>query len=220
MLIYSKQEGWIQDNPFDRGGLISKADEARRKRVLSFDEEQRLLDACTDKRSHIKTLLVCAIDTGLRRGELLSLRWADADLVNRIISVRALNTKTLTARTVPISDRLAIELERLREDATDDSHLFTVVDIRKAFYNSCKTAGLSGLRFHDLRATTASRLIGAGLPLEEVAKILGHTVLNTTYQHYTRINSETLDRAREALNKLNGPNPIREGQGDSSGYVN
>jgi integrase len=212
LLIYAKQEGWIQDNPFDRGGLISKADETRRERVLSFDEEQKLLDACTDKRSHIKALLICAVDSGMRRGELLSLRWADVDLASRIINVQAMNTKTLMSRKVPISDRLATHLEEMRNGAPDDAHLFTVFDIRKAFYNSCKIAGLTGLRFHDLRATTASRLIGAGLPLEEVAKILGHTVLNTTYQHYTRVNSETLDRAREALNRLNGSNLIREDQ--------
>jgi integrase len=203
LLIYAKNEGWIQSNPFDRGGLISKADETRRERVLSFDEEQKLLDACTDKRSHIKTLLICALDTGMRRGELLSLQWSDIDLASRTINIRALNTKTLTTRAVPISDRLSVHLEEMRNGTADDAHLFTVVDIRKAFYNSCEKAGITGLRFHDLRATTASRLISVGMPLEEVAKILGHTVLNTTYQVYTRVNSETLDRAREALNKVN-----------------
>ncbi|HEX5082299.1 MAG TPA: tyrosine-type recombinase/integrase [Blastocatellia bacterium] len=206
MLIYAKNEGWIQSNPFDRGGLISKADEKKRDRVLSLEEEQRLLDACTDKRCHIKPLLVCAIDTGMRRGELLSLQWSDIDLKNRIIFIKALNTKTLTARTVPISDRLAVHLEGMRNKAGDDDddvRLFTVVDIRKSFHKACETAGIVGLHFHSLRATFCTRLIEAGMPIEQVAKLSGHTQLSTLYRHYLSTTQETIQRAADILNSLN-----------------
>ncbi len=201
IFIYAKRQGWLEVNPFERGErLISKADETRRERVLSIEEERQLLVACeqTTYRQRIVPLLICAIDTGMRRGELLSLRWSDVDLLSRTIFIKALNTKTLTARMVPISERLAKAFEEMRADAVggdDDAPIFSFTDIRKSFGAACKEAGIVGLRWHDLRATTASRLISSGLSIEETAKILGHTVLGTTYAHYLRIGSQTVSKA-------------------------
>jgi integrase len=68
-------EGWIQRNPFNSGQpLISAADESKRERIISREEEARLLDACSAiQRQHLRPLLIAALDTGMRRGELLTL---------------------------------------------------------------------------------------------------------------------------------------------------
>src|SRR5262245_17820438 len=109
ILRYAKNERLITSSPFERASspLISKADETKRTRVLSREEEIRLLKACeTPERDHLIPLIIFAIDTGMRKGEMLSLTWADVNFKARSITVRATTTKTLQARVVPISRRL------------------------------------------------------------------------------------------------------------------
>jgi integrase len=65
-------------------------------------------------------------------------------------------------------------------------------------------AGIEGLRFHDLRATFASRLIFAGMQVAEVAKITGHSNLQTLYAHYLRVNGSSVERAASLLDSING----------------
>jgi integrase len=209
LFVYAKREGWLEVNPFDRGErLISKADEVKRTRVLNIDEERLLVKACgtTEYRRRLLPLLYCALDTGMRRGEVLSLRWSNVFIPSRIIVIPARHTKTLKERTVPISERLAREFERMRQerkDDADDALIFSVVDIRKSFKKACADAGIIGLKWHDLRASAGSRLITNGLSIEETAKILGHTVLGTTYAHYLRIESTTINKAAHIMNTLN-----------------
>src|SRR5262249_8739803 len=132
ILNYAKREGFIDRTPFEMGApLISKADETRRDRVCTPDEEAKLLAACTGDRVHLRPILIAAVDTGCRRGELLTLTWSDIDLTQRTINIRAFNTKTMRARSVPISDRLAVELEQLRNTAaleTGDALVFGITD--------------------------------------------------------------------------------------------
>ena len=141
-------------------------------------------------RAHLLPLLVCALDTGMRRGEMMSLEWRDIDLDQRIISVRAMNTKTLTARVVPISARLDAGLQALYNEREDDGGLVFGIagDFKRSWRTACKLAGVVGCRWHDLRATFATRLIQAGLSVAETAKITGHSNLQTLYSHYLRVN--------------------------------
>jgi integrase len=74
--------------------LISVADERKRERIIIRDEELRLLDACDNRyRSHLRPILICALDTGMRRGEILSLKWSDVDFDERVLTIRAFNTR-------------------------------------------------------------------------------------------------------------------------------
>jgi len=108
---FAIREGWLIRSPFEMGDpLISKADEVKRERVLSFEEEQRLLEACLiedkqgrQRRLHLLPFLIAALDTACRRGELFKLRWNDVDLENRIITIKAMNSKTARKRTVGIT---------------------------------------------------------------------------------------------------------------------
>jgi integrase len=178
------RNGWILRNPFIGGkSLITPGDEKPRERIITREEETRLLAACTGIRAHLRPIVIAALDTGMRRGEIFKLKWMDIDFENRIIIVRAFNTKTMRERQVAMTERLAKELETLFELSTKepDSLCFGIYDnVKKSFNSARKLAGLPDVRFHDLRHTHATRLVSASMPLSEVGRVLGHTQANTT----------------------------------------
>jgi integrase len=207
MLNIAQREGWIRSNPFGAGeSLISNADERKGERFLSREEERRLLKACEDPhRAHLRPIIIAAIDTGCRRGELLSLRWRDVDFERGVILIQAFNTKTMKERELAMTVRLSQELTKLYEQSPKDPALrvFGIIDnVKRSFTAARKDAGLLDVRFHDLRHTAATRLVGAHMPLSEVGRVLGHTQANTTYR-YVNANVETAKRAAAALDAFN-----------------
>ena len=108
-------------------------------------------------------------------------------------------------RQVAITTRLALELEQLKARAPENSNglVFGIVDnVKRSFGAARRDAELQDVRFHDLRHTAATRLVGAHIPLPEVGRVLGHTQVNTTYR-YVNANVETAKRAAAALNMFN-----------------
>jgi len=98
---FAKREGWISKTPFEMGEqLICAADETKRTRTLSREEEEKLLLTLSDDgpRGHIRALVIASLDTGCRRSELLSLRWSDVDIDGGVIHLRSVNTKTAKSR--------------------------------------------------------------------------------------------------------------------------
>jgi integrase len=116
-------EGLIEKTPFKRGGisLIKKAKEAKRSRRLEPGEGERLLNACG---APLRAIVEAALETGCRRGELLSLQWGQVRLdgPRPAIVLTAAKTKTQTQREVPISVRLRAILEMRRRDAAGEKH--------------------------------------------------------------------------------------------------
>lgn len=215
MLNVATDEGWILRNPFKLGkSLISLADERKRERILTREEELRLLEACTGRRSHLRSIIVCALDTGMRQGELLKLRWRDMDLGEGYIVIAAFNTKTMRERSVKMTIRMKLELEALYERSSKDPEalVFGISDnVKHGFDGVRRAAGLKDVRFHDLRHTAATRLVRSHMPLSEVGRILGHTQANTTYR-YVNADTETASRAAAALDAFNAQGePGREG---------
>jgi integrase len=207
LLNIAEREGWILRNPMRSGdSLISVADERKRERIITRDEELRLLSACDDRwRRHLRPIVVCALDTGMRRGEILSLKWSDVNFEERVLTIRAFNTKTMKERQVSLTVRLALELETLWESSPKirEGLVFGFTNNVKRSFTSARTAaGLPDIRFHDLRHTAATRLVAAHLPLPEVGRVLGHTQANTTYR-YVNANIETTRRAAAALDAFN-----------------
>jgi len=207
MLNVAQREGWILRNPFAAGdSLISLADENKRERILTREEEAKLLAACqSPQRAHLKAILICALDTGMRQGEIFSLRWRDVDLENGLLNIQAFHTKTMKKRQLAITTRLTLELERLKTDAPDnlDGLVFGIIDnVKRSFTAAPSKAGLNDVRFHDRRHTAATRLVGAHIPLSEVGRVLGHSQANTTYR-YVNANVETAKRAAAALDAFN-----------------
>jgi integrase len=210
------REGWVIKNPFVSGkSLISVADERQRERILTKEEEERLLAACTGRREHLMSIVVCALDTGCRLGEILKLKWEDVDFENHILTIKSLNTKTLRERQIAMTERLAKEMKILYELSAKDTNILVfgiTSNVKRSFHTVRKAAGLVDVRFHDLRHTHATRLVAAHIPLSEVGRALGHTQANTTYR-YVNANVETARRAAAALNEFNrsvdeGESPI------------
>jgi len=207
MLNIALAEGWIIKNPFRQGeSLISIAKERKRERIITPSEEKALLDGCNaPKRRHLRAIIIAALDTGCRRGELLKLRWRDVDLDRGVINIIAFNTKTAKPRCVAMTSRLKAELEQLRTAAPDDpnTRVFGIMDsVKRSFAGARQDAGLPDLRFHDLRHSNATRQIQLGIPISEVGRILGHQQPSTTYR-YVNANLETATRAAALLDRFN-----------------
>jgi integrase len=147
ILNVAQREGWIIRNPFNSGdSLISIADEQKRERILTLEEEARLLAACAHpRRAHLRTIVIAALDTGMRRGELLKLRWSDIDFENLLITVRAFNTKTMRQRQIAMTLRLTNELQRLWEKSLQKTEalVFGIDNVKRSFGSARKEAGLS-----------------------------------------------------------------------------
>lgn len=197
ILNYAVQNEWLIKNPFTLAkGIISKAAEVQRDRVLSFVEEQKLLEVCVDRRAHLKALLICALVTAMRRGEIFKMCWKDIDLLKNEIYIPQSNTKTEVARTVGISRRLRNELEFLWEASSKEmnSIVFGITNtIKTSFKSACEEANINDFRFHDCRHTATTRMIASGSPHTEVMKITGHSQLKT-FLRYLNITPETTNR--------------------------
>ena len=198
------QQGWLTRSPFSAGSpLISAADENRRERILSAEEERRLFAAVASepKREHLKGILLIALDCALRRGEIFTLQWSDINLDRRTITVRAFNCKTARSRTVAMTIRVYEDLLRRWFDSKQEQSTFVFsvrVTIRTAFAKACKAANVQDFHLHDCRHTAITRMISAGIPPVEVMRVSGHTTLSCLYR-YSNLDSDTVFRAAAAL---------------------
>jgi len=205
MLRFAVRQGYLPKSPFEMGeSLISKADERMRERLLTIEEERRLIEACTGNRIHLRPIIICAIDTGMRRGEIFKLKWSDVSLNDGIIKLRATTTKTGKRRIIGITPRLEAELRGLWDQGLriDDALVFGIKsDIKRSFATACRIAGILDLRFHDLRHRASLDLLQAGLSEELAMKILGHTQ-RSTFSRYINPDHRIAREAAKALEAL------------------
>jgi len=196
--FYNKMINWeLADiNPTNKVRCFPEKKFAR-LRYLNEGEIQRLLDEC--RLPHLRMAVLTALNTGMRKGEILSLRWADIDLENRYIHVE--KTKTLKRRDIYINDLLFSALKSWRTHPdTDPEVLFPVKTIRRIYTEAVKRAGIADFRFHDLRHTFASHLVMKGVDLATVSELLGHSSIEMTMR-YTHLSRE---HKMEAVKKLLG----------------
>jgi len=173
--------GWLEDNPMRR---IAKLKEPKgRVRFLSDDERKRLLDACRTSRSPLLyPAVVVALSTGMRKNEVLGLRWSDVDLERRVVVLE--ETKNDERRAIPLAG-LALQVIRklFEERGPDCPFVFpgkggtSPVDLRTPWETALRRAGIEDFRFHDLRHSAASYLAMNGASLAEIADVLGHKTL-------------------------------------------
>ena len=213
---YAIQWGWTASNPVDGVNRITKINNER-SRFLSDKERETLLAVC--KNSPNKTLypvVVFALATGARKGEILNLPIGDLDLESGVAILR--NTKNKDTRAVPITANLKKVLEdhietveklyESFEDAPPKQWLFPrsdglqPMDIRKAWENARKEAKLSDFRFHDLRHSTASYLAMNGANQVEIAEILGHRTLQMVRRYAHLSESHVKDLMENVNEKL------------------
>lgn len=141
----------------------------------------------------------------MRQGEILGLKWEHVDFDQKTICVAL--TKTGRPRRIPMSKPVEVELRSLKQDASLDEHVFSygrtglkLTTFRHAWEGACKQAKISGLRFHDLRHTFATRLRAKGVHERDIMSLLGHTTLQMT-SCYTHAMPQNLRTAVDSLSK-------------------
>lgn len=194
----AKEKKYLTVSPFALGGMLVSPKSEERDATMTHAEEKRLLEACraTDKygydRAHLYPVLVFAIDTTCRRGEILKLEWRDIDFARQIISIRKETTKTGDGREIPMSARLMMILEKHQlEKAKPNDFVFPVGDFKKSYKKVLTMAGLENFTFHDLRHVAISRLLEKGFPHALAMKISGHKQM-TTFLRYVNPTTESL----------------------------
>jgi integrase len=177
--------------------------QGRMKRLLPDAESILLGYASESTPLPLSSIIVIAVETGMRSAEILSMRWEDVDLINRKVLLR--HTKNGESRVVPLTSRAKNELEKLT--SRHESELvfpYCRWQVRRQYMKAITKAKSAhkgvqnpfiGLRFHDLRHEALSRLSDKGLNVIELAHISGHRTL-AMLRRYTHPNHETL------LNKL------------------
>ncbi|MCB1611082.1 MAG: site-specific integrase [Xanthomonadales bacterium] len=131
---------------------------------------------------HLTPMVIVAMNTGLRRGELTKLIWSDVDLERKLVTVRAGYAKSGTARHVPLNSEAVSVLQRWKKQKPT-GRVFEVVSIKTAWASLMVTAKITAFRFHDLRHHFASKLVQAGVPLNTVRALLGHADLTMTLRY-------------------------------------
>lgn len=171
-----------------------------KERILTIDEMRRLIDAAS---SGIRPILVTALNTGMRKNEILSLRWENIDLLKGYILIE--DSKSGRSRKVPMNGQVLEALGGLKQR---EEFIFSnagtgsyIKDVKTAFKGACQRAKIKGLRFHDLRHTAASKMIEGGIDLVTVSKILGHASIQMTMR-YAHPTPENMRRAVEKLGEI------------------
>ncbi len=156
-------------------------------------EEQRLLQACADARNpYLLPIVRLALETAMRQGELVRLRWEHIDLTRRVAHLP--DTKNGECRAVPLSSTAVGVLRALPRSL--NGQVFpglTSEAIKRSYIRAVRRAGIENLRFHDLRHEATTRLFEKGLNIMEVASITGHKDLRML-QRYTHLKAEDLAR--------------------------
>jgi integrase len=185
--IDTARREWEVYLPVNPCSLVRRPPQGRpRNRRLQGDEEQRLLGACRDARNAwLVHFVALAIETGMRRSELLGLLWPNVDLERRIAFLPV--TKNGESRGVPLSSRAVTILRGL--PASSNGRVFgelTTDALKQSFKRAVRRAGIAGLRLHDLRHEATSRFFEKGLNVMEVASVTGHKTLQML-KRYTHL---------------------------------
>ena len=198
--LFSKAVEWemMEANPFDKLRDILFEENNQRLRFLEENEITRLIDAC---RAHLKPIVICAINTGMRLSEILTLRWDQI----RDGLIYLTKTKSKRARQIPING----DLQELF-DSMKTRHIKGYVfckengerysDINGAFRSALRKAKITDCHFHDLRHTFASHWVMRGGSLKGLQEILGHSSITMTMR-YSHLSKEF---QREEIKLLEG----------------
>jgi len=202
--MFTKAIEWgkATENPVKKVKFFKENNQ--RVRFLEKDELKLLLDGC---REPVKSIIIFAVNTGMRLSEITNLEWADVDLARKLVTVK--NTKNGEMRYIPVSDALADVLKNRRARNSDNypyvfgnlsGERYRRFTISHWFSQLVKKAGINNFRFHDLRHTFASHLVMAGADIMTVKELLGHKTLTMTLR-YSHLSPNFKRQAIELLNK-------------------
>jgi integrase len=185
--------GALASNPLDEIES-TKLDTSAKVRYLSPDEEVRLRQSLSVRQTyadHIKPAVLLSLNTGLRQGELLKLKWSDIDLDLKNLTVRGEGSKSGQTRHIPLNEEALMELRRWKDQPGVKSLTYVFADANGQPFRNMRTswegvlleAGISDFRWHDLRHDFASKLVMAGVDLNTLRELLGHSDYKMTLRY-------------------------------------
>ncbi|MEW5765959.1 MAG: tyrosine-type recombinase/integrase [Acidobacteriota bacterium] len=191
--------GLCESNPVARVRLFNE--EVKRTRYLTHEEEERLLDVAGP---YLRRVILFALHTGMRRAEILGLRWQDVDFRSAVAKIPATRAKGRRDRFVPLN---AVALSILRETPQPLDGQALVFgnakgrpqeNLERLWRLALKVSEVENFRFHDLRHTYASRLVMGGVDLPVLRELLGHQdfAMTLRYAHLSQ------SRLKEAVTLL------------------
>ncbi len=203
MLRLATEEGLIETAP-----LVKLYEEnTGRDRVLTEEEYQRLLAVSP---LHLRRIIVCAYETGMRSGEIHKLTWDKVDWKTDFIRLAAEDTKTNKRRAIPLSSILKETLEEIRKEQREgkiapiSGHVFTWQGKRlsrqgwnRSFATACHKAGLEDFPFHDIRHTFITRKVREGWDYKRITAITGHKTF-AIFQRYNNLSEDDLKAVVQA----------------------
>lgn len=199
-----KQLKWTSENPCL---VLKKLKESNgRTRVLSNEETFKLLKACKSSTStYLYPIVLIAITTGARKGEILTLKWDDIDFESKLAYLR--ETKNGRPRTIVLVDSVLNELHKLYDNKNPSKPLvfasktaFGKIDIKKSWAKALTDAEITNFRFHDLRHTFATKAANLGASNLELQHMMGHKTLQML-QRYTHMDSNTTRKYNETISE-------------------
>ena len=200
MFMLAEEWGWIPESPAKSVKRLKG--EVKRMRFLNRDEIARLLE-CSE--GVLKPILITAISSGMRCGEIFNLKWKDVDFENGFVKVE--KSKNKDRRDIPIEGFLRETLESLTESRAKGDYVFLKKDgsgvkrnyVIYRFQHAKKKAEIEDFRFHDLRHTSASLYATGGCDIMSLKNLLGHQNIVMT-QRYAHLMPEAHDRTRRIMN--------------------
>lgn len=198
---------WLDSNPVRK--VRREHESPGRTRFLSEEERARLFEAAKNSTSkNLYPLILVALSTGMRRSEILTLRWSQVDLQSGCIILN--KTKNKTSRRVPLQ---GAALDTLKENSCirriDSDLVFPAgktaspgrcFSLDKFWYATLEKAEIKDFRFHDLRHSAASYLAMSGASLLEIAEVLGHKTLQMV-KRYSHLSESHTSKVVEKMNK-------------------
>ncbi len=196
--LYSRAIEWgkATSNPMTKVKVFKVAN--KRIRYLEKEEIDKLLAHCCE---HLKPIVIVALHTGMRKSEILRLKWHDIDIKCNIIHL--LDTKNGEKREIPMNEVVQKTIIGVLKNP-ESQYIFCnkdgkpYGDIKKSFFTAIKKSGIVDFRFHDLRHTFASQLVMAGVDLNTVRELLGHKSLEMTLR-YSHLSPDHKKRAVDIL---------------------
>ena len=199
MLNKAVEWGMLKVSPFRQGSRLTFQENNQRQRYLMEEEIESLLSSCSP---HLAPIVELALHTGMRKGELLGLKWEQ--IRGGFIYLK--ETKSGKSRQIPLDERAAEVLKALHIKNKWKSPYVCLGpdgerlgDVKKGFNAACRRAGIEDFHFHDLRHTFASHLVMKGANLKAVQRLLGHSDSKMT-DRYSHLSP---DHLRESVNLLN-----------------
>ena len=202
--IAVKEWGWLEDNPLRK---VSKPREPRgRVRFLSDVERVALLQACKESNTpHLYIIVVLALSTGARYGEIMGIEWKDVDFKRNVIMLE--ETRNGERRLLPLTGHALQLMQAHAKVRRIDTELvfpgrkgLKPIDIRPAWEAALKEANIDNFRFHDLRHSAASYLAMNGASLAEIAEVLGHKTLQMV-KRYAHLSEAHTSKVVAAMNE-------------------